>query len=402
MATFKAKCPKCGAGFEAQEEWAGQEGECPDCGGSVIIETPLKKTAVSKPTSKGRLPKTPLDGKPEAPKPRISGERWLLIGSVAFLLAFFAVLGVVLWVHAKPNEKTTPKVQTATNQALAAKPMDEQTPSEEKPQRKSEPSTAKFQDGELKKWESENRAIVVSLASDADAFLNSGDIAKAEAKFNMLLQIVGDRKPEDATLKMIIESSRQSMEKTKVLKAKVASEQSVDNAIAKAKAEKTYEGAIAILKDAIAKNPGAGNLPAAKEYMAALKAEMNNPLASRDALAAYMQAKLNVKRTVQWQNEGKTYNSIVQGDIKSSSVFLGAERATMDFEVVVEDPNATREANKFSVATFKLKIIKNFGKWEYDESSSAYREVPSLPGRHFQLPWYSDYVKYLIGDLISH
>jgi len=35
---FQATCPKCGNGFEAQEEWVGQDGECPSCGSTIRIE----------------------------------------------------------------------------------------------------------------------------------------------------------------------------------------------------------------------------------------------------------------------------------------------------------------------------------------------------------------------------
>ncbi|MFZ2653722.1 MAG: DUF4190 domain-containing protein [Victivallales bacterium] len=38
MATFEAKCPLCGAGFQAEEEWIGQNGECPGCGRKIKIQ----------------------------------------------------------------------------------------------------------------------------------------------------------------------------------------------------------------------------------------------------------------------------------------------------------------------------------------------------------------------------
>jgi DNA-directed RNA polymerase subunit M/transcription elongation factor TFIIS len=51
MATFTAKCPKCGTGFEAETEWIGQEGECPSCGTTIKIQQIVEQHPPSSPTS---------------------------------------------------------------------------------------------------------------------------------------------------------------------------------------------------------------------------------------------------------------------------------------------------------------------------------------------------------------
>ncbi|HCE46148.1 MAG TPA: hypothetical protein DET40_21600 [Lentisphaeria bacterium] len=38
MATFESKCPLCGKGFQAEDEWIGQTGECPECGKDIKIQ----------------------------------------------------------------------------------------------------------------------------------------------------------------------------------------------------------------------------------------------------------------------------------------------------------------------------------------------------------------------------
>ncbi len=38
MATFETKCPFCGAGFEADEEWIGETADCPGCGKEIMIQ----------------------------------------------------------------------------------------------------------------------------------------------------------------------------------------------------------------------------------------------------------------------------------------------------------------------------------------------------------------------------
>lgn len=37
MTKFDLKCPSCGAVFQAEEDWIGQTGECPDCGTEMLI-----------------------------------------------------------------------------------------------------------------------------------------------------------------------------------------------------------------------------------------------------------------------------------------------------------------------------------------------------------------------------
>ncbi|HCE43881.1 MAG TPA: hypothetical protein DET40_10070 [Lentisphaeria bacterium] len=48
MATFESKCPLCGKGFQAEEEWIGQTGECPECGKEIKIQAP-ENIATSQP-----------------------------------------------------------------------------------------------------------------------------------------------------------------------------------------------------------------------------------------------------------------------------------------------------------------------------------------------------------------
>ena len=38
MATFEAKCPHCNAVFQAEEEWIGQVGECPECSKEFTVK----------------------------------------------------------------------------------------------------------------------------------------------------------------------------------------------------------------------------------------------------------------------------------------------------------------------------------------------------------------------------
>lgn len=40
MAIFNAKCPLCGSDYQAQEEWIGGIGECPECHKDIKIEKP--------------------------------------------------------------------------------------------------------------------------------------------------------------------------------------------------------------------------------------------------------------------------------------------------------------------------------------------------------------------------
>ena len=43
--SFMAKCSKCNATCTAEDDWIGQEAECPECGATIIIE----KTEPAKP-----------------------------------------------------------------------------------------------------------------------------------------------------------------------------------------------------------------------------------------------------------------------------------------------------------------------------------------------------------------
>lgn len=44
MPTFDAKCPLCNGEFQAEEEWIGQNGECPSCGKEIKIERIIVNT----------------------------------------------------------------------------------------------------------------------------------------------------------------------------------------------------------------------------------------------------------------------------------------------------------------------------------------------------------------------
>ena len=79
MAMFEAKCPFCGAGFQAENEWIGQIGECPSCGKEITIQAPERKvptlprmklssqpltssnTTDTQPVSKQEIPETPAN-----------------------------------------------------------------------------------------------------------------------------------------------------------------------------------------------------------------------------------------------------------------------------------------------------------------------------------------------------
>ena len=49
MATFEAKCPLCETGFQAEEDWLGQTGECPNCKKEITISKQEANTEEMKP-----------------------------------------------------------------------------------------------------------------------------------------------------------------------------------------------------------------------------------------------------------------------------------------------------------------------------------------------------------------
>lgn len=52
MSKFESKCPQCGIGYQAEEEWIGKVTDCPNCGKEIIIQ-PLQDLSVknnNKPT----------------------------------------------------------------------------------------------------------------------------------------------------------------------------------------------------------------------------------------------------------------------------------------------------------------------------------------------------------------
>ena len=51
MGAFNSKCPLCGGGFQAEDEWIGQVGECPKCGKDITIQgnTPITTRAIQSP-----------------------------------------------------------------------------------------------------------------------------------------------------------------------------------------------------------------------------------------------------------------------------------------------------------------------------------------------------------------
>lgn len=50
MPFFDSKCPLCGKGFQAEQEWIGQTGECPSCGKEITIQAPVIITQTQSPT----------------------------------------------------------------------------------------------------------------------------------------------------------------------------------------------------------------------------------------------------------------------------------------------------------------------------------------------------------------
>lgn len=51
MANFTFSCPQCGQHLEAQDEWRGEETQCPSCGTVLTIPKKITLTPVSVPTS---------------------------------------------------------------------------------------------------------------------------------------------------------------------------------------------------------------------------------------------------------------------------------------------------------------------------------------------------------------
>ncbi|MEI6422228.1 MAG: hypothetical protein WCP55_08415 [Lentisphaerota bacterium] len=45
--SFAAKCNKCNTTCTAEDDWIGQEAECPECGATIIIEKPEAKLGLS-------------------------------------------------------------------------------------------------------------------------------------------------------------------------------------------------------------------------------------------------------------------------------------------------------------------------------------------------------------------
>ncbi len=219
MATFEAKCPKCGSGFEAQEEWIGQEGECPACGATIPIEGPLKKAPQKKVVAKrpafsyapkAHVPKQ--ESKQEsAPAASVSKMKkpWKLIAAVAIALAT-VICGAAFLLCGKT--KNAPSQSSGKTQAAA----------QEKPKAEDE-----------KTWLSSNRAIVIDLASTASAFCKSSEFEKADAKYSMLFKIAGDRTFKDSMMNDILETARKEYDQMKAVSALEAAKKakSLDDSI---------------------------------------------------------------------------------------------------------------------------------------------------------------------------
>ncbi|MFA6294482.1 MAG: hypothetical protein WC637_22010, partial [Victivallales bacterium] len=45
--SFTAKCDKCNATCTAEDDWLGQEAECPECGATIIIRKAETKPGLS-------------------------------------------------------------------------------------------------------------------------------------------------------------------------------------------------------------------------------------------------------------------------------------------------------------------------------------------------------------------
>lgn len=219
MATFEAKCPKCGSGFEAQEEWIGQEGECPACGATIPIEGPLKKAPQKKVVAKrpafsyapkAHVPKQERKQEPvPAPSDSKAKKPWKLIAAIAIALAA-VICGAAFLLCGKT--KNASSQSSGKNQSAA----------QEKPKVEDE-----------KSWLSSNRAIVIDLASTASAFCKSSEFEKADAKYSMLFKIAGDRTFKDAMMNDILETSRKEYDQMKAVSALDAAKKanSLDDAI---------------------------------------------------------------------------------------------------------------------------------------------------------------------------
>lgn len=98
MASFVLRCPHCAKDIEAEDEWAGQTGVCPECGRSIDIRRP-----VGTPPPRSPPPRQPARGWPatiaggreaEAPVPPPAAACSLATASL--------VLGILTWVSCVP------------------------------------------------------------------------------------------------------------------------------------------------------------------------------------------------------------------------------------------------------------------------------------------------------------
>ena len=55
MATFDSRCPFCRGKFEAEDEWIGENAECPSCGKEITIEKPVAEQHIQTPPRKQPL-----------------------------------------------------------------------------------------------------------------------------------------------------------------------------------------------------------------------------------------------------------------------------------------------------------------------------------------------------------
>jgi len=169
-------------------------------------------------------------------------------------------------------------------------------------------------------------------------------------------------------------------------------------AMATARAEETYENALAILAEAIKQHPEAWNLAEAEAYHSRLLSGRENAIqrqqeqqrlaalaaqafSSRDNFALYF---LNrVGNAYQFRNPHTGGLNTVQGRVRSSDVTLYQETARVEFEIVNSHNDQPVGRTRFT-----LRFVKNFGAWEFDTYTCS-----------DELAWSDGYVRYLIQGL---
>jgi flagellar basal body-associated protein FliL len=217
MATFESKCPLCGTGFQAEDEWIGQTGECPSCGKEIKIQAPEKSISQAPVIQKEQ--EVPVSDDKTCP---FCGE--------------LIKIGATKCKHCQSVLNEKEEVNQATSHKSAKILTEEVIPSKNnnkrivviiglvvlvllgmlicvptiwskydtaRKERESRRQEAQKQE-QLLKWEADNKAIIINLASEASAFFNSKEYVKAGVKLDMLFSVIGDRKLQDTALVSIV------------------------------------------------------------------------------------------------------------------------------------------------------------------------------------------------------